>query len=350
MEGKPESKALSASRIKTLESCSWLYWANYHLKLPQKQNDGARKGDVCHRIFELLLNPKHKEKYNKITKGETLSEVPAIPRLITIYSKQIGLNLTAEVYAQIEKMILVGLKTDFFVKGGKLVAPEFKFELKNEEPYYYIKGFIDKPYIVKNKIVIDDFKSSKKKFTGEDKESNMQALIYSLAATKIWPDLKPVVRFIFLQYPDDPLMTVEFSKETLRGFEMYLESVQQRIDNFSEKEAKANFAFDQNDAKNGEFKGKLMCGFASQAGEKKKDGTPKWHCPYKFAFNYYLIKKDGTVKGTVFEEEKEKVKLKEGETLELMKYEGCPRFNSKVLEDLVAPINDRIYSNPLDDF
>lgn len=352
METKPEPKALSASRIKTLESCSWLYWANYHLKLPQKQNDGARKGTVCHSIFELLLNPKHKSKYDKIVKDNSLSAVPSIAKLVTIYAKKNNLNLTTEVYAQIEQMILVGLKSDFFVKGGKLIEPEYKFEIKNESPTYYIRGFIDKPYIVKNKIIIDDFKSSKKKFSGEDKESNMQALIYSLAATKLWPKLKPIVRFIFLQYPDDPMMTVEYSQDVLNGFEHYLESVQERIDSFSEKEAKANFAYDQKESDKGEFKGKLMCGFAKQPGEKKKDGSPKWHCPYKFAFNYYVIKKDGKVLSSIFEDEKENIILKEGETIELLQYQGCPKFNNNILDGLDAPIQVKRANaiNVLDDF
>ena len=30
---------LSASRIKTAESCSWLYWCKYKLNSPDKSND-----------------------------------------------------------------------------------------------------------------------------------------------------------------------------------------------------------------------------------------------------------------------------------------------------------------------
>jgi len=40
MEKEP-LKILSASRIKTLETCSWVYWNNYHAKIPQTQNDGS---------------------------------------------------------------------------------------------------------------------------------------------------------------------------------------------------------------------------------------------------------------------------------------------------------------------
>jgi len=46
--------ALSASRIKTVEGCSWLYWCKYKLKLPDASNDGAKRGSICHLIFEHL--------------------------------------------------------------------------------------------------------------------------------------------------------------------------------------------------------------------------------------------------------------------------------------------------------
>ena len=45
---------LSASRIKTAQGCSWLYWCKYKLKLPDASNDGAKRGSICHLIFELL--------------------------------------------------------------------------------------------------------------------------------------------------------------------------------------------------------------------------------------------------------------------------------------------------------
>lgn len=45
---------LSASRIKTAQSCSWLYWCKYKLKLPDKSNEGAKRGSICHLVFEVL--------------------------------------------------------------------------------------------------------------------------------------------------------------------------------------------------------------------------------------------------------------------------------------------------------
>lgn len=353
---KPEVqlKSLSASRIKTLENCSWLYWANYHLKLPQHQNDGAKKGDICHRIFELLLNKKHLSKYKKIVKEKTVTAVPSIERIIQIYARQLELLLTPEVMKQLDEMIIVGLKTDFFVKGGTLIAPEFKFDIQNQEPRYNIKGFMDKPYATDKYIIIDDFKSSKKKFEGEDQESNVQAMIYSLAARKIWPDKIPKVRFIFLQFPEDPMMKLAFSDDTLKGFEQYLSSVQKKIDNFSERDAKRDFAADK-EATGGEFKGKLLCGFAKSPNTKKKDGTKMWHCPYKFAFEYFIVKKGEEFRYSTFN--KEKIILKDGETIETAHYAGCPKFNGSgnVLNNFSTPkvsdVREKTkFVNVLDDF
>ena len=62
--------ALSASRIKTLQQCSWKYWCNYKLKLPDKSNDGASRGWICHLIFELLGEPRHKKHYDLIAEKE----------------------------------------------------------------------------------------------------------------------------------------------------------------------------------------------------------------------------------------------------------------------------------------
>ena len=61
---------LSASRIKTAQSCSWLYWCKYKLKLPEKSNDGARRGSICHLVFEVLGVKGRKRYFNQILKTE----------------------------------------------------------------------------------------------------------------------------------------------------------------------------------------------------------------------------------------------------------------------------------------
>lgn len=341
-----ELSPLSASKTKTLENCSWSYWCNYHLKLPQGKNEGAQKGEVCHWVFEILIKDKYKSRVSKIIQSDTIQTDKPLDRLIKIFIKRAGLPNTPSIYEHVLQMVMVGLKNDFYVKGGKLVAPEFKFDIS--KPTFRIKGFMDKPFIVGKNILIDDYKSSKQKFKGEEEESNVQALFYSYAAKQLWPELKPIIRFIFLQYPKDPIMTVEFSEDTLRGFEMYLTEMQKRVNVFNEISAKSSFAADREPKDDG-FNGKLLCGFAKTPDQKKKDGTKMWHCPYKFAFKYYVIKKDGKIVKTYLTKEEVRP-LENGEVLELANYEGCPRHRNAI--DTVRPKVEKPqkYANAIDDF
>ena len=58
---------LSASRLKTLQSCTWLYYCKYILKLPDTTNSGALRGTHIHLILEILQNPRHKKHFNYLT-------------------------------------------------------------------------------------------------------------------------------------------------------------------------------------------------------------------------------------------------------------------------------------------
>lgn len=342
---KKELSALSASKLKTLENCSWLYWCNYHLKIPQEQNEGAKKGEVCHSIFELLIKKKHMTKVANIVKSDSIVGCKAVERLVKIYLKKLKLSSSSDMLRHIDAMILVGLKNDFYVKDGTLVSPEYKFDIVNDK--FRIKGFMDKPYIVGDKIIIDDFKSSKKKFEGEDEESNIQALMYSFAAKKIWPQLTPIVRFIFLQYPENPMMEVKFSNDALLGFEYYLEAMQERVNNFNISTAKDAFAADVKPHDNG-FNGKLLCGFAKTPNQKKKDGTKMWGCPYKFKYQYYaVIDKNNKILYTTLKASDLKP-TEEGETVEMREYEGCPRHKN-VLDNFSQETNKK-FPNVLDDW
>lgn len=317
----PEDKYLSASRIKTLENCSWTYWASYHLKIPQDSNSGADRGTIVHLVFEVLL-AKRRDKYiNKIKKSKNINSCPSIDRLVKKYIKKF--NLTDEDYQMCNDMILVGLCTDFYGPRPKksivAIDAEMEFEIKNESPKYYIKGFIDKRIEYPKEILIQDYKSSKKKFEGDEIDSNIQGMMYSLVSKKMNSEKTPSAEFIFLRYPDDPKQKVSFTDEQLHGFELYLEYINQIVNNFSEADAKSNFAADEEMPKKG-FKGPLLCGFAKKPGQLKKNGEPMWHCPYKFGFEYYeILKDDGSVSHT------SKYKPKDGVNFNVKRYDGCPK-------------------------
>ena len=78
-----EKIKLSASKIKTAEGCSWLYYTKYVLKLPDISNSGASRGTICHLIFELLLTDRHKKYFEDLCSGKAgVIKNPCIHRLI----------------------------------------------------------------------------------------------------------------------------------------------------------------------------------------------------------------------------------------------------------------------------
>jgi hypothetical protein len=296
-------KVLSASRIKTLETCSWVYWNNYHIKVPQTQNDGALRGTICHTIFELLLNPKHRKHYNKIIKKNSIKGSGAITRLVKKLKAKMGLDQSN--FQILDQMIMVGLKHDFFGEGGKIVQPEYPFEIKNDIPKYHIKGFIDKPIKKKKEMHIIDYKSSKYKFRGDDLEANIQAMMYSLASLKTWPKLKPIVKFLFLRFPKQPVQELIFTEDQIKGFEYYLEHINDYINKFDKKAAEANFAADND-------KNKWMCQIGG------------WKCPYKDSYEYYVkLNEDGDVIESNLHGQFKDIN---GFKTEKRSYNGCPKW------------------------
>jgi len=316
--GKIKEKILSASRLKTLETCSWSYWCNYSLKVPQKQNEGALRGTVCHLVFELLLKERHKKHYDQIILNNYIYFEGPIKRLIFKHLNKMqsdyDLPMTNEEnLTLINDMILVGLKNDFFGESGEVTEPELEFLLESEEPKYKIRGFIDKPVLYKKekKIKIVDYKSSKYKFRGEDLTANVQAMAYTLAAKQKWPKYEASAEFLFLRFPKSPTQTLQFNDSELSGFEHYLAHAYKTINNYSEEDAKSNYAADTE-------KNAWLC----------KIG--KWRCPYLDAYDYYVEEdEDGNQIRSSLKKQNILDNLKKGNTVKKKRYEGCPRHNQQ---------------------
>lgn len=300
---------LSASRIKALETCSWSYYCKYHLNIPEKSNSGAKRGTICHLVFELLLNPRHKNHYKKIIVNSDAFASPSIYRLIHKHAVKQQIN-NPEDLALINKMIVVGLNADFYPKGGSTQDPEFEFKIEGDG--YKAKGFIDLPILYKKDKValIRDYKSSKAKFKGEELSANIQAMLYSIASKKYWPEFKPKVQFVFLRFPKEPLQPIEFTDEQLSGFEFSLRYIYKKVVEYSEKDAQENFAADNQ-------KTKWLC----QAGAT-------WVCPFKNPMWFYSLydKDDNFIKSFLTVEEAKAARSEESQKIKKLKYEGCPRW------------------------
>ena len=83
---------LSASRLKTVKMCSWLYWCKYHQRLPDKSNDGASRGTVCHLIFECLGKPSRRHYYDAILESNDPFVIPSIKKLILSTAQGLGVD------------------------------------------------------------------------------------------------------------------------------------------------------------------------------------------------------------------------------------------------------------------
>lgn len=324
---------LSASRIDTFLLCSWLYYAKYKLKIPDKGNDGANRGSVTHDVLEILLNPRHEHHVKKIMKDRTCRNDESVWRLVEKKARQYGVGSRANL-DMINSFILVGLFNDFFGDSfTKKILPEEMYEFKVEEDgkRYFIVARIDKIFVKEHGggtfIEIVDYKTSSRKFEGKKIDFNIQEFVYTLAAKKMFPEAKShELSFLFLKFPKDPQVSSQpISDEELDGFEYYLTDLQSLMEDFTEEDASKNFA-----ARKGYlpeeygFCGMKKCGYAKKPGQLKKDGTPYYHCEAKFPFNYFVIEKDGKILRSAFDEED--LKCEEGETIVRKEYKGCKYF------------------------
>ena len=232
-----ERVTLSASRIKTALSCSWLYWAKYKLKLPDRGNDGSSRGTVCHEVFEFLGDKKHKKEFDKIIDKQDIFASKKVKDLVLDLAVKEGVGDDLNM-KQIKTMTLNGLNYDFFGQEfGKITQEfsekDFDFDIIDENLNYKIKGFIDKLFIYGDKAIIRDFKSSKEVFKGKDLEDNMQDLMYTLAVKKMFPEIKELYsEFLFLKFDLNSKGCIKMpsiSNQELEGFEHYLTQVQKYL-------------------------------------------------------------------------------------------------------------------------
>lgn len=289
---------LSASRIKTLQTCSMLYKAKYASKIPDKQNEGSLKGSVIHLVLECLGNPRHKKHFNQIVAAQDTFGSLAVKRLVLKHAKRDKID-DFENVDLINKMTLEAINYDFF--GDKIGKPtesisekDFDINVSENGKDFRILGFIDKLFLFKRKklAIIRDFKSSKSVFTGEDISDNMQNLMYCLAVKYLYPEyIKRKMEFLFLKFPLDGEGLIEMDEidlDELEGFELFLTQVQRTINNFNDETAVSNLAYNKGYGGEG-FTGKVVCGRDSFKGQLKKDGTPFYSCPAKWPFDYFVL-------------------------------------------------------------
>lgn len=315
---KENSMYLSASRIKTYLTCSYTYYLTYECGFRDldEGNDGSKRGTICHLVLECLIEDKHHHYIKKIQKAKSCYKVPQIKRLIMKHAKILGVD-DEENLGLMDKFIQVGLKADFFCEGWDLQPAEEEFNIVKDR--YKIRGFIDKHalQLAMDKARIDDYKTSKNKFTGKDAEFNIQAFMYALAIYEKYGVSEIDANFIFLKFPRAPFQSFTITESQLKGFEYWLGNMYSFLSDYGPAKAASNYA-KHNDCWR-------LCGKGPSS--KKKDGSPAWVCQWKYPFIYY----EGVdEKGKVRKAKTEEKLLDKGvdpDTVEEKFYRGCPSWD-----------------------
>jgi len=284
-------------------NCAYLFYQSYIELVPQKLHIALPKGTLVHLILELLID--RYDYVNQILQKKTIAAVPSVYRLVRKNLKKAGLDDHVTL-KEIESWVLVGLNADYFCSGAPEIRTEEQFEIDLDG--IKVTGTIDKIGVFKDKIIIQDYKSSKQKFSGEDKEANIQAMLYLWAVRKLFPGKKSYeFRFVFLRFPRNPVQEHSYTENQIEGFSSWANYIIKIMADMDEISAYSNFAADDRHKS-------WLC----KAGKT-------WKCPYMDGFEYYhIVDQSGEFVSAVFQPP---LDLQEGYSAIKKLYKGCPRFD-----------------------
>ncbi len=245
---------ISASRVKTLTECSYLFYLQEIQRIPQRKWPATAKGSCIHNIFEMIMNKSKVRRQewlkNIIINGFNIEDYPSIKRYIKFYDKNIEIisPYTIEEMADLLRVAFLGIRKYFLDKTGQVfILPKYT----NEERFQLdlgngltISGFIDlKIELSDDEFIIIDLKSQKNKFKKDEMPDNIQGLIYQLA---IWEKYKAKsnVEFILLRHaptqktPNKHIqITPQVCEAQLNGLKAYLTYLYRKVNQFGLEEA-----------------------------------------------------------------------------------------------------------------
>jgi RecB family exonuclease len=316
---------LSASKIKSLDQCSYKFYLNYIKHLPETTHPKTFAGTVAHEIFEFLAQKENRAELESIKKaGFDASSSKIVVQMTKDLVEKF--EIIEDVADGIPQMLDLGCE----VLYNKLSDPalveyhtELEFTLRGAK--YEIKGFIDLLLIYEDYALIIDYKSQGKKFAADELEFNIQALVYQMVVKQNYGKSADV-DFILLRHPptsrtrDKHIQTVPYAgEETFAGLENYLDYLQDHFDDFSLEHATSKYCCD----------------------DPKKLSFCIHVCQFKKGFNYFaatdgkedvLTSKEKTPEFMV--EAKEK-----GLKIVRRKYSGCPGYTRNIQRYIKAQNN-----------
>jgi len=166
---------LSASRIKTFETCALKYHAIYNLQQVEEVHVAARFGSAVHRMME-------KATLALMTKAGSTNPLDYKVASCGEFSVE------TEYWGLIDSLVANALGWGYFRNIGRTkgVEVEFLFELEDGTN---VKGFIDRLDVFGGTADIIDLKTQKNAFEPSELTGNWQARIYNVAVRKKFPEV-----------------------------------------------------------------------------------------------------------------------------------------------------------------
>lgn len=286
--------------------------------MPDRKHPSTSKGTIAHTILECLLKSRRKNYVDVIInsiQGYSYDKWTILPinYLIVKLLKKDN-YYSPQAVKEIKEWVATALTYDFYCKGSEKLESEVNFELTGKN--YLVRGYIDKLITLPDgNIKIQDYKSSKSKFSAKDLSWDVQSLIYSYAIYRIYGKI-PEFEYIFLRYKKSPsCKPPKYNADQIEAIDDYLEGVAEQMSNFTYEDSISRYAFDNVET----FR---LCGKVQ--GGVKANGDPVWQCPFLLPFVYYEVwEGDKLLYSTRYEDE---IKLKGNQEVITRQYMGCSRF------------------------
>lgn len=309
MSAPKEARRVSASRLASIDQCTMKYYLNEILGLPEKQWERTAAGSCSHSVLEALRKDKNRKLHDIVKEAQSIYAVPSIGRLVRAWTHKTGMS--PKVVADIDGMCLVAINhSDFLdLDATERFEPEHEFKLTLPNGAV-LKGFLDRLSRHAAMYRIHDYKTARNKKTKNEVEDNYQSLAYQLYVYLKFGALAEA-RYYFLRHPPSKrypanhvMITMPATPVQLEGFSLYVQHMWEVINSFTPQDAASHYCVDES--------------FCDRV------------CSYRRPFTYMIVKKPGTPDRKYWIDPKTGVLpyiVKPGETSEIVKHPGCPRWN-----------------------
>jgi hypothetical protein len=251
---------ISASRLKTLWSCSLQFYYQEILGLPENVHWKTKVGSCVHSTFECIMRkgrPSRLAIFSAAMVSGTihLRDHPSLIRFVNWQLRREGIDdkVTVDDIEELLRVAFLGIRPYFITTDADLNTtytppPDYRNEQRFQMTLpsgAVMSGFIDLLLLWPDRAVCIDLKTQAKKFPRDELPSNVQATIYQLATFREH-GLIPTVDFVLVRHapttktPDKHIQRVAPPSEvTLAGLIQYIDHIYVTVNQLTYEQALA---------------------------------------------------------------------------------------------------------------